>query len=206
MTHPGSIPDLLCIPLYLFALKKWRQCINHSPESVTCAHMWSRSQSVLVFWRIVPISIHQIVDGLTPPPVQNQYRDAVQGMGGHCSVTEDASEWRPAQVQRCEPDRKLGARGKRRSFSPRAAARHSQPGPARVHTNSRPKHFFSRKISFRSYSFLCLAQPGLRANWLPSLTPSRMEMEFVENLEKVVLTKIKKKSWLEKNNYKNSPR
>jgi len=35
------------------------------------------------------ISIHQIIHGFTPPPVQNQY--VIQGMGGHLSVAEDAS-------------------------------------------------------------------------------------------------------------------
>jgi len=36
------------------------------------------------------ISIHQIVHGLIPPPVQYQY--VIQGMGGRRSVAEDASE------------------------------------------------------------------------------------------------------------------
>jgi len=35
---------------------------------------------VLLCWRAAPISIHQIVHGFTPPPVQNQY--AKQGMRG----------------------------------------------------------------------------------------------------------------------------
>jgi len=35
------------------------------------------------------MSIHQIVHGLAPPPVQNQY--VIQGMGGRCSVAEGAT-------------------------------------------------------------------------------------------------------------------
>jgi len=43
---------------------------------------------VLLCWRAVPNSIHQIVHGFTPPPIQNQY--VKQGMGGRRSpVAED---------------------------------------------------------------------------------------------------------------------
>jgi len=42
--HTWLAVNTLC----LFDLKIWRRCINNSPESGTCAHMWSRSQSFFV--------------------------------------------------------------------------------------------------------------------------------------------------------------
>jgi len=87
------------------------------------------------------ITVHQIVHGFTPPPVQNQY--VMQGMGGRLSVEEDAFCIVLAQVQSCEPARQLGARGKRRGFSPGAAARHSLSARA----GFAPNFFFPTKIS-----------------------------------------------------------
>ena len=49
----------------------------------------NREISVCVVGGQFAISIHQIVHGLAPPPVQNQY--VIQGMGGRCSVSEDAT-------------------------------------------------------------------------------------------------------------------
>jgi len=51
------------------------------------------------------ISIHQIIHGFTPPPVQKQY--VIKGMGGRISVAKEASCIGLALVQGCELARQL---------------------------------------------------------------------------------------------------
>ena len=71
---------------------------------------------------------------------------------------------------------RLGARGKRRGFSPGAAARHSQS--ARAHTDSRQKTVYSQKYQVEPALEAALAQHGLRATWARQSTPNRMRMEL----------------------------
>ena len=75
----AAIPDLLCIPLCLFALKIWRQCINRSPESGACAHMWSRSQSFALLAGSLQSQRLYPPKSLISPPVQKPIRQTRRG-------------------------------------------------------------------------------------------------------------------------------
>jgi len=81
---------------------------------------------------------------------------------GHRNREIETAVWNLAGFLHC-----AWVRGKRRSFTPGAAARHSPSASLGAHMNSRQQINFSPK-------FLAKAQPGIRACWTANLTTNRM--------------------------------
>jgi len=85
----AAIPDLLCIHLCLFALKTWRQCVNNSPESGTCAHMWSSLSVICFVGGQFAIFIHQIINLSRSPrrkPIRQTRHKGTPFCGWGCAL------------------------------------------------------------------------------------------------------------------------